>query len=182
MESRTAARVLAEQLLASALPRRWSHVTAVARKANQIGSLFAEADKEALVAAAWLHDIGYAAEVAQTGLHALDGARWLRRSEWDPRVSALVAYHSCAIYEAEERGLSHFLRSEFADEESAVRDALWYADMTTGPDGREMTALQRLAEVRQRYGPSHVVTRFWARAEPVLLAAVARTERLLQAG
>ncbi len=32
---------------------------------------------EALVAAAWLHDIGYAPEVTDTGFHPLDGARYL---------------------------------------------------------------------------------------------------------
>ena len=32
-----------------------------------------------LVAAAWLHDIGYAPELVETGFHPLDGARYLRR-------------------------------------------------------------------------------------------------------
>jgi len=55
--------------------------------------------------------------------------------------------------------------------------------MTTGPDGQDLHVVDRLNEARSRYGPDHVVTRFWANAEPVLVAAVQRTEeRLAEAG
>jgi hypothetical protein len=63
---------------------------------------------------------------------------------------------------------------------SAVRDALWYVDMTTGPDGQDMAVDERLAEIRQRYGPDHLVTRFWEKAEFPLMEAVQRTERRLR--
>jgi hypothetical protein len=33
--------------------------------------------REVLVAAAWVHDIGYAPELLATGFHPLDGARYL---------------------------------------------------------------------------------------------------------
>jgi hypothetical protein len=36
-----------------------------------------------------------------------------------------------------------------------------------------------MAEIRQRYGPGHVVTRFIDGGAPELLAAVERTERRL---
>jgi hypothetical protein len=35
-------------------------------------------DRPALLAAAYVHDIGYAPELVRTGLHALDGGLWLR--------------------------------------------------------------------------------------------------------
>jgi hypothetical protein len=73
------------------------------------------------------------------------------------------------------------LTAEFPQEQSPTADALWFVDMTTGPDGRDLQVLDRLAEVRERYGPDHLVTRFWARAEPSLLEAVRRTEALLAA-
>lgn len=88
----------------------------------------------------------------------------------------MVAYHSCAVFEASERGLSEDLIRDFDDEQSSVTDALWYSDMTTGPDGQDLDGLARLSEVRERYGPDDVVTRFWARAEPVLMAAVQRAQ------
>ncbi|MGC5309268.1 HD domain-containing protein [Micromonospora zamorensis] len=172
---------IAETLLAAQLPRRWTHVQMVAAKAKVVGIVFPDAERSALVTAAWLHDIGYAPAVMVSGLHALDGARWLRKQGFDERVAGLVAYHSCAFFEAEERGLVEELSTDFADEKSPVRDALWYADMTTGPDGQDMSVEDRLAEVRKRYGPDHLVTRFWGRAEPTLMEAVRRTEERLRA-
>ncbi|WP_433386911.1 HDIG domain-containing metalloprotein [Micromonospora sp. KLBMP9576] len=174
-----AASGLAHDLLADALPRRWLHVQRVADKASEVSSVLAAPDRPILVAAAWLHDIGYAPGVESSGLHALDGARWLRRAGWDKRVADLVAYHSCAAFEAEERQLERELRTEFRNEASDVTDALWYADMTTGPDGQDFEIMERLTEIRSRYGPDHVVTRFWSRAQPQIIAAVRRTERRL---
>ncbi|HWG98720.1 MAG TPA: HD domain-containing protein [Pilimelia sp.] len=171
---------LAAAVLASALPRRWRHVQAVGRKAATLGRSLLEVDAESLVAAAWLHDVGYSPTIVDTGLHALDGARWVLRQGFSDRIAALVAHHSCALFEADERGLSAVLAGEFPREKSPTADALWYADMTTGPDGADVEVGQRLAEIRQRYGPDHLVTRFWKRAEPDLMAAVSRTQRLLQ--
>ncbi|WP_080636025.1 HD domain-containing protein [Salinispora mooreana] len=166
----------AQEQLAATLPRRWKHVQAVARKAEKVAPSVASRDRDLLAAAAWLHDVGYAPGVVDTGLHALDGARWLVRQGFDARLAGLVAHHSCACYEAEERGLADLLLGEFEQEHSPVADALWFVDMTTGPDGQDLTAAERLAEIRSRYGPDDVVTRFWCRAESDLLAAVRRAE------
>ena len=174
-----AARALAEEKLAGSLPRRWRHVQAVASKAGRVAVVVPEADRPTLVAAAWLHDVGYAPDVADSGLHALDGARWLRDRGWTDEIVTLVGNHSCATYEADERGLGSELRGEFPDEASALRDALWFADMTTGPDGQDFDIQDRLAEVRERYGPDHLVTRFWEKAEPAIVAAVRRTQTRL---
>jgi hypothetical protein len=72
------------------------------------------ADADLIEAAAWLHDIGYAPSLAATGLHQLDGARYLRDAQHaDALLCRLVAHHSCAIIEAGERGLADVLSSEF---------------------------------------------------------------------
>ncbi|MEU4789001.1 HD domain-containing protein [Micromonospora tulbaghiae] len=166
---------IAERHLAKALPRRWSHVRAVAAKATSIAWIVGH-DAETLTAAAWLHDIGYAPDIVDTGFHSLDGARWLVRAGASHRLAALVAHHSCASYEAELRGLGDVLAAEFPREESATSDALWFADMTTGPDGQDLSVAERLAEIRERYGPQHLVTRFWRLAGPPLFEAVKRTQ------
>lgn len=171
---------MSENALARTLPRRWRHVEAVAAKARRVEVVLPEDQRAILMAAAWLHDVGYSPDIASSGLHALDGARWLRRYGFNERVVGLVAYHSCAIFEAEERGLDEELRAEFSDEKSALRDALWYADMTTGPDGQEFQVLERLSEIRSRYGEDHLVTRFWARAESTLIDSARRTEERLK--
>src|SRR5215470_17009534 len=49
---------LAEAMLAVPLPRRWRHVRSVARRARWVAKELSLSDD--LVAAAWLHDIGYA--------------------------------------------------------------------------------------------------------------------------
>ena len=163
-----------------ALPRRWKHVRAVGLKAERLGRLVGD-DAQLLAAAGWLHDVGYAPAVADTGFHALDGARWLLRQGFPPRLAGLVAHHSCASYEAEERGMKPDLMAEFPFEEPPTSDALWFADMTTGPDGQDLTVEERLAEIRERYGPDDLVTRFWKKAEPPLLDAIRRTEQRLAA-
>jgi hypothetical protein len=151
-------------------------VQAVGAKAAQIQKIVPDKDRGLLVAAAWLHDIGYTPGIADTGFHALDGARWLLPQGFDRRLAGLVAHHSCASYEAAERGLGEVLAAEFPREESPTSDALWFADMTAGPDGQDLTAEDRLAEIRERYGPGDLVTRFWQKAEPALMEAVRRTQ------
>jgi hypothetical protein len=99
------------------------------------------------------------------------------RTFWCP---VNVARHSYAILEAELRGLGRRLAA-FPDECGALRDALWYCDLTTSPDGEPVRAGDRNAEIKQRYGPGHIVTRFITEGAPELLAAVERTERRLAA-
>jgi hypothetical protein len=41
---------------------------------------------------------------------------------------------------------------------------LTVADLTTGPDGEDLTVDERIAEVRERYGPDHIVSRSWVPA------------------
>src|SRR6185503_17372573 len=101
----TAARDLAESLL-SGLPDRWSHTMAVAARAAQLAPTVAGRDRDLLVAAAWLHDIGYSEAAAVTGFHPLDGARLLDRDGWPHRIAWLVAHHSGAVFVARARGMA----------------------------------------------------------------------------
>ncbi|MEU7176289.1 HD domain-containing protein [Micromonospora tulbaghiae] len=148
-------------MLADPLPRRWQHVQAVGAKAERLGRRLGAEDIQILAAAGWLHDIGYSPSIKETRFHALDGARWLVSQGFCPRLAGLVAHHSCASYEADERGLSEAIWAEFPREESVVSDVLWFADMTTCPDGQDLTVGERLAEIRERYGPEDLVTKFW---------------------
>lgn len=166
--------------LGLSLPRRWTHTGSVATQAERVG-VAVGADAGVLAAAAWLHDVGYAPDLVDTGFHPLDGARFLRGEGADARLCGLVAHHSCAVVEAEMRGLAGELLAEFPREESAVSDALTYCDMTTGPDGQRFTVEERLAEITTRYGPGSLVGRFIERARPELVGAVRRTEERLRA-
>jgi hypothetical protein len=158
MVSRHAARDLAMRELAAALPRRWRHVQAVAARAERLSRL-PGVSGELLVAAAWLHDIGYAPNLVVTGFHPLDGARFLRSEGADGRLACLVAHHSCAVHEARVRGLDGALLAEFEREESPSYDALVFCDITTGPSGEPLTYQARMDEIQERYGPGHEVSR-----------------------
>jgi hypothetical protein len=171
------AEATARRLLAKSLPRRWAHTQGVAATARTLAPVLGQ-DGDLLTAAAWLHDIGYAPNVAETGFHPLDGARHLRDSEGaSGTLCRLVAHHSCAINEAAERGLARELTTEFRPARPDLADALTYCDMTTSPDGQRLPVAQRLAEIRARYGPGDLVTRAITRSAPELTGAVARVSR-----
>ncbi len=162
---------LARTLLADALPRRWAHVQGVAARARSLAAVGPDAGL--LEAAAWLHDIGYLPDLAATGLHGLDGARFLRDDQHaEPLLCRLVAHHSCAVIEAEERGLADTLTREFAPPPQPLADALTFCDMTTSPDGERVHVHNRLAEIHDRYGSGHLVSRSIRRATPLILEAV----------
>jgi hypothetical protein len=163
---------LARALLQDPLPRRWAHSQGVAARARGLAPVLA-ANAGLLEAAAWLHDIGYAPGLAATGLHQLDGARYLRDAQHaDALLCRLVAHHSCAIIEADERGLADVLRSEFDPAPDVLASVLTCCDMTTSPDGQPVQVEQRLAEILDRYGSGHLVSRSIQRATPMILRAV----------
>lgn len=169
---------LARDKLSRPLPRRWRHTQGVARQARRLGEL-GVSDFGLLEVAALLHDVGYAPDLVDTGFHPIDGARYLVSIDAPTRLVDLVAHHSAARQDAELLGLGHLLDA-YEDEQTAVRDALWWADMTTGPDGQTMTFHERMDEVRARYGPDHPVSQAIERSWDIRQAAVDRTEALLR--
>lgn len=163
--------------LVEPLGRRWRHVQTVAAAAEEVAG-HTGLNTEILVSAAWLHDIGYAEELRDTGLHPIDGARFLRHTGWSEEIVQLVAHHSCSRYEAGLRGLSDAL-SEFPRPSPDLEDALCFCDMTTGPGGARVTVVDRLAEIQDRYGEGDVVSRFIDVARGELVDSVNRVERRL---
>lgn len=163
------------EILLAPLGNRWPHVRQAGRQASQITVAVPEKDRDLLVAAALLHDVGYSPRLAVTGFHPLDGARWIRDQGLPVRLARLVAHHSCAIYEARVRGLDAPLLAEFEPEESATYDALVFCDMTTGPTGTIVSFEERIREILSRYGPDHEVSRSIAMSEASLAQCCQRT-------
>jgi len=93
-------------------------------------------------------------------------------------VVCLVAHHTEAEVEAEERGLSREL-AEFERPPDALLDLVTAADLTTSPDGEEVDPEKRLAEILRRYPADDPVHRAVARSAPALLAAAERVTRRL---
>jgi HD domain len=166
----------AERLL-SPLGDRWSHVRAVGERAGEVGAILGQEDRRYLIAAAYLHDIGYAPDLQWTGLHQLDGAHYIRALGAE-RLACLVAHHSEARFEVQLRGFGDELAA-YKREESRISDALTYCDLTTGPTGLPMTFEDRITEVQERYGEGEIVDAL-RQATPYLLGAIERTEDRLR--
>jgi len=169
----------ARTILQTPLPSRWAHTLGVAAQARSLAPILG-GDRDLLIAAALLHDIGYGPDLIDTGFHPLDGARFLGdTAQASDMLCRLVAHHSCALIEADERGLDLQLSREFQPARSDLTDALIYCDMTAGPDGQRMHVDQRLADIRARYGPEDPVSRALTRSAPLLTDAVTRVIRKL---
>jgi hypothetical protein len=158
---------------------RWLHVKAVADRARSVAHILEAVDRQCLVAAAYIHDIGWAPELVDTGFHPIDGARWVRRHGFE-RLARLVAHHSAARFEAKLRGMAPLLAA-FELEESPTADALAYCDLTPSPTGEVVTPVERWTDIIERYGQHDIVVQALAGARPFLEAAVTRTDHRLRA-
>jgi len=179
VDSRGWAREHAAALLKD-LPTRWTHTKAVADRARAVAEeLRLAREGDVLVAAAYLHDVGYAPHVWRTGFHPIDGATHLRDLGHE-RLARLVAYHSGSRCEAEILGLSADLAA-FQPEVSVVADALTYCDMTTGPGGEPLTLGQRLDDIERRHGSGSLVMQALSAAQPELERTVVAIEGAMRA-
>jgi hypothetical protein len=163
-------------------PERLAHSAAVAARAAALALTVDPREEAELVAAAWLHDIGYAAALRQTGFHPLDGARALRAWGWQPELCGLVAYHSGSRYTAAQLGLAEQL-ARFDIVTGPVADALTAADQTIGPGGQPMHFEQRMRDMLDRHGPSSANARAHPQRAPYLRAVARRVAiRLRRSG
>lgn len=176
------AEALAKQLLSDPLPRRWAHTQGVAHRARELAPMLGD-QADLIESAAWLHDIGYSPDLAEMAFHPLDGARYLRdRTSADEVLCRLVAHHTGAAIEAEERGLPAYV-DEFALPDDVLLEALIYCDMTSAVDGQPTDVDRRIAEIFTRYPEGHAVYRSIARSAPILRTATQATaERLRLSG
>lgn len=126
-----------------------------------------------IIEAAWLHDIGYSPEVKDTGMHAIDGALYLQERGWPTEIVRLVAHHTGAWSEAQERGLADAL-GQFPMPSDEGLDALTLCDLMVSPSGDPVEPKQRLEEILTRYGSGHPVHRAVARSQDDLLVRAKR--------
>jgi hypothetical protein len=146
--TRSQAETIARGLLGD-LGTRMAHVHTAGSMADRLGVLFDIDEAALLVAAATLHDVGYAPHIAHTGFHPLDGALHLRSIGLPERLCSLVAHHSEAVMTAAQHGVLD-LEAQFTRERSLLADALVYADMHSAPDGQMIRAEHRLADIARR--------------------------------
>lgn len=162
--------------LIGAEPERWAHTLAVVHAARGVAGQLPASDGERLIAAAYVHDIGYAAALVDTGLHHLDGARWLR-ANGGVAVASLVAHHTSAREEAHLRALDAL--ADFPPDDPMLDAALTYCDVVSGPAGEPMSLDERIADVAHRYGETDVVACGLRLAVPRLVGQIGQVEQLL---
>jgi putative nucleotidyltransferase with HDIG domain len=157
---------------------RLQHSAAVAARAQALAITVAPSAVDTLIAAAWLHDIGYGSPARESGFHPLDGAAYLSRNGWPESVCALVAHHSGSRFVAHVLGLDDRLR-EYAFVEDPLSDALTVADNTAGPNGMIMAVDERLREKQRRHGPDSANARANPERDDYIRAAGRRVARRL---
>ena len=141
------ASLLVAELFGTDSPR-YRHMRGAAHRAGEAARILAPDDAPLVTAAVWLHDIGYA--VPHTGFHSVDGADYLLRDGWSPRLAALVAHHSFAELVAPAAGMADHL-ARFPRETGIVHDLIVYGDMSVDVSGRFVCLEERFAGIRKRH-------------------------------
>lgn len=140
------ARTLAADLLRDD-PTIYEHSSRAARRAAFVTHQIPSSRTPDVVAAAWLHDIGYSARLVRTGFHPLDGALFLMSQDWPERIVRLVAHHSLASLEAPFHGVGHHL-GVIESVSGIDADVLTSADLVSGPGDPPPTVDARLEAMR----------------------------------
>jgi hypothetical protein len=173
-----AAAALATRLL-HALAGRLAHSATVASQIERAAALVEAEWRDPARDAAWLHDIGYHPDLALTGFHPLDGARWLRNHGWRTETCRLVAWHTESIAEARIYGLDEELMAEFDAPPQRPAAALAWADLTSSPSGQCWDPERRFADILDRYPPGSLVHEATRASLPALRASVRDIQDLL---
>lgn len=129
------AHILSRSWLNGPMPERWESCRVAAVEAERIAPSLG-ADGELLIAAAYLHDVGSAPDLAVTGCSPLDGARYLLTSSGPARLAHLVAHQP---WELRDSTLIAAI-DEFDDEMSPLRDAFWYCLATARDEAAHLAA------------------------------------------
>ena len=143
------AQTLAHTLLAE-YPCRLDHVGGAAMIAGMAAGALRVEHADTVIAAAWLHDIGYAAAVARTGFHPLDGALFLAREGWPDPVVFMVAHHSHAAVLAPYYGVHHHM-ALLEHVEGQADDIITFSDLRAGTNGLGADPRDRIDDMRQRH-------------------------------
>lgn len=142
----TRARTRATEVLSDD-PLLLEHSARAARRAAVLAHQVPGSGATDVVAAAWLHDIGYAPQLRRTGFHPLDGALFLMGEDWPERIVRLVAHHSLAALEAPFYGVGHHL-GVIEVVTGIDADILVSADLTAGVGDPAPTVEARLEAIR----------------------------------
>ena len=147
----------------------WAHTHAVGGLAEQLltdGVLDPD-----LAVAAWLHDIGYATSITDTGFPALDAARYLIGLAAPTDLVGLVAWHTGAWFEADERGLRPELE-RVPEPDIDDLGVITMLHLVVGLDGQPTSPTARLALIKRDHASDHPLHRSIHRSRSQLLSGL----------
>lgn len=139
-----------------------------------------------LIQACYLHDIGYSPKLHQYGFHPLDGAIFAAKQQFAKPIIAAVLFHSCAYEAAKEEDNPQLLaiyqqHYPLLDEQDQLFIKLvTYCDIQTAPTGETITLKERLAEIRNRYGPQHPVSQLMTKHQEYYEALIREVDQFMQ--
>jgi hypothetical protein len=166
-------------ILLQPTPDRLHHTAGVAEWAEFLTALLEPEQAPLLLAAAWLHDIGSAEQLRDTGFPPIDGARFLERSGWPPKVCSLVAHHSGARFVAAALGLGGQMGgSRFVVD--PLTDALTVADLSTGARGEPVAIEDRLADQLAFHGRDSAYGQVFEQRATYVHSCAVRIDALLE--
>lgn len=170
---------LAGSVMRTDMPARWTHALGALRLARTLEPVVG-ADVEVLAAAAVCHDLGYHPSLHRTGYPPLDLWAHLRQLGAPDRLANLCAHTIASRVEGDLRG--HGVAYDpIPDEQTAVRDALWYCCLTVGTDGSRVRYSDRMSQARVRFADDPIVSQWMIDADEALVGATLRTEERMRA-
>lgn len=122
--------------------RKLLHMSGVAKYMSEHAEDY-DLEPDKMYALGLLHDIGY---IYGGDEHAVNGARLLESVGF--KYSSEVSYHGTAPMD--------YLRLTDASEPPKELVLLWEADLSIGPDGKEIGFRRRLEDIALRYGTESV--------------------------
>ena len=134
-------------------PKRVEHVLEIARRVRNSGEKlrFSGELLDLAESAALLHDIGYWKEIALTGFHPIDGAKFLIE-HGEREIADLIVGHSCSPEEGQLLGHLGIEQSP-----NIVAKLITFWDVQVKQGGEVVTYSERYNDILKRYGEDSIV-------------------------
>ena len=141
---------------------RYNHTLRVVDRARHLAELnqLTDTDRDLLLQAAYLHDVGYSEVIKFCDYHPVDGFTYLRANSWSKDVQLLTLHHtfSNTLAEMSRTDLtSEYRLNPLPYHLTHLFNLLTTADMTSDGKGNIVTIAERVKDVGERHGTDSIV-------------------------
>lgn len=116
-------------------------------------------EKNHLIQASLLHDLGYSDRLNKVDFHPVDGFNYLKESGFDDTVYKLVLYHSYSdvlCMQTRPSLYHYYIENTLTSKEKELLDILSLSDFTSDVEGTPVSLRERLEGILERHGNSDV--------------------------